>query len=153
MAEPARPDGLVDQVSDLVREVARTVVLPRYQRLRATDVHEKGPGDLVTVADQEAEAALTTGLTRLLPGSGVVGEEAVAADPTVLRRLGGTGPVWLVDPVDGTANFAAGHTPFAVMVALLRDGETAAAWILDVVGDRMVVAEAGSGVQIDGVQV
>lgn len=153
MAEPHRRDGLVDEVSDLVREVARTVVLPRYQHLRAGDVQEKAPGDLVTIADQEAEAALTAGLSRLLPGSAVVGEEAVAADPQVLGRLRDAGPVWLVDPVDGTANFAAGHIPFAVMVALLQDGESVAAWILDVVGDRIVVAEAGSGAYVDGVRV
>ena len=144
---------MIDDVSRLVREVARDVILPRYQHLSAADVHEKGPGDLVTIADQESERALTDGLTRILPGSLVVGEEAVAADPGVLERLGDPGAVWLVDPVDGTANFAAGHTPFAVMVALLRDGEPVAAWILDVVGDRMVVAEAGSGTFVDGVRV
>ena len=83
----------------------------------------------------------------------MVGEEAVAADPAVLRRVGGDGAVWIVDPVDGTNNFAAGKTPFAVMVALLRDGEPAASWILDVVDDRMTVAEAGSGAYIDGVRV
>ena len=77
----------------------------------------------------------------------------MAADPGVLRRVGDQGAVWIVDPVDGTNNFAAGKTPFAVMVALLRDGEPAAAWILDVVEDRMTVAEAGGGAYLDGVRV
>ena len=61
----------------------------------------------------------------------------------MLRRVGDRGAVWIVDPVDGTNNFAAGKTPFAVMVALLRGGEPAASWILDVVADRMAIAEAG----------
>jgi fructose-1,6-bisphosphatase/inositol monophosphatase family enzyme len=144
---------VLDQVSDLVREVAQTVVLPRFQRLSADEVHQKSPGDMVTIADQESERALTRGLTALLPGSTVVGEEAVAADPAVRDRIGAGGAVWIVDPVDGTNNFAAGRTPFCVMVALVRDGETTAAWILDVVEDRMTVAEAGSGAYRDGVRV
>lgn len=140
-------------MSDLIKEVAATVVLPRFQHLSSDEVQVKSPGDVVTIADQEAEQALTAGLTALLPGSVVVGEEAVADDPGVLRRVHNSGAVWIVDPVDGTNNFAAGKTPFAVMVALLNDGEPAAAWILDVVADRMTMAEAGSGATIDGVRV
>jgi fructose-1,6-bisphosphatase/inositol monophosphatase family enzyme len=144
---------VLDQVAELVREVATTIVLPRFRHLSAGEIHQKSPGDVVTIADQEAEQALTAGLTRLLPGSEVVGEEAVAADPDVLRRVGDMGAVWIVDPVDGTNNFAAGKTPFAVMVALLREGEPVASWILDVVADRMAIAEAGSGAYLDGVRV
>jgi fructose-1,6-bisphosphatase/inositol monophosphatase family enzyme len=144
---------VLDHVAELIREVAATIVLPRFRHLNEGDVEVKSPGDLVTIADQESERALTAGLTRLLPGSQVVGEEAVAADPDVLRRVGDQGPVWIVDPVDGTNNFAAGKTPFAVMVALLREGEPAASWILDVVADRMAIAEAGSGAYIEGVRV
>jgi fructose-1,6-bisphosphatase/inositol monophosphatase family enzyme len=144
---------VLDQVADLIREVAATVVLPRFRHLSAGEVQQKSPGDLVTVADQEAERALTRGLTALLPGSIVVGEEGVAAEPALLERVGDDGPVWIVDPVDGTNNFAAGKTPFAVMVALARDGELVASWILDVVGDHLMVAEAGSGAYQDGVRV
>lgn len=147
------PDRILDQVAELVREVAHTIVLPRFQHLSAADVHQKSPGDLVTVADHESERALTRGLTALLPGSLVVGEEAVAADPTVRDRLGDSGAVWIVDPVDGTNNFAAGRAPFCVMVALVQAGETTASWILDVVADRLTVAEAGSGAYRDGVRV
>lgn len=146
-------DDLIDEVSALVHEVAQTIVLPRWRHLSDAEIHQKSPGDLVTIADQESEQALTAGLTALLPGSQVVGEEAVAADPAVLERVGDAGAIWIVDPVDGTNNFAAGKTPFAVMVALLRDGEPAGSWILDVVADRMTVAEAGSGAFINGLRV
>ncbi|MFI5935846.1 inositol monophosphatase family protein [Actinoplanes sp. NPDC051494] len=145
-------DDVLDRVTELVREVAATIVLPRWRHLDAGEIHQKAPGDLVTVADQESERALTAGLTALLPGSVVVGEEAVAADPAVLERVGSSGAVWIVDPVDGTNNFAAGKAPFAVMVALLRDGDTAASWILDVPSDRMTVAEAGAGAFRDGLR-
>lgn len=144
---------MLDQVSELIREVAATIVLPRFRHLAADEVHQKSPGDLVTIADQESERALTRGLVALLPGSVVVGEEAASADPGILGRVADPGAVWIVDPVDGTNNFAAGKTPFAVMVALLRAGEPVGSWILDVVDDRMTIAEAGSGAYIDGVRV
>ncbi|MEV6347698.1 inositol monophosphatase family protein [Actinoplanes sp. NPDC051851] len=144
---------MLDQVSDLIREVAQTVILPRYQRLAADEVHQKGPGDTVTIADQESERALTRGLTALLPGSAVVGEEGVAADPALRDRIGEGGAVWIVDPVDGTNNFAAGRAPFCVMVALVQDGETTAAWILDVIADALTVAELGSGAYRNGLRV
>ncbi len=143
---------MLDQVSDLIREVAQTVVLPRFRKLSADEVHQKSPGDLVTIADQESERALTSGLTALLPGSVVVGEEAVADDPAVRDRIGAGGAVWIVDPVDGTNNFAAGKTPFCVMAALVKDGETVAGWILDVVEDSLTVAELGAGAFRDGVR-
>jgi fructose-1,6-bisphosphatase/inositol monophosphatase family enzyme len=144
---------VLDQVADLIREVAATIVLPRFRHLAAEDVQQKSPGDLVTVADQESERALTRGLTALLPGSTVVGEEGVAAEPRLLERVGDDGPVWIVDPIDGTNNFAAGKTPFTVMVALARSGELVSSWILDVVGDHLTIAESGSGTYRDGVRV
>ncbi|MEU4239579.1 inositol monophosphatase family protein [Actinoplanes sp. NPDC026619] len=144
---------MLDQVADLIREVAATIVLPRFRHLAASDIQQKSPGDLVTVADKESEKALTAGLTALLPGSTVVGEEGVAADPRLLARVGDPGAVWIVDPVDGTNNFAAGKAPFAIMVALLRDGEVTASWILDVPGDHLTVAEVGAGAYRDGVRV
>jgi fructose-1,6-bisphosphatase/inositol monophosphatase family enzyme len=144
---------VLDQVAGLIREVADAVVRPRFRRLESGEVHQKGPGDLVTVADQEAERALTRALTDLRPGSVVVGEEAVAADPAIIDRMRGDGAIWVVDPVDGTNNFAAGKEPFAMMVALVEASETVAAWILDVPGDHLTVAELGSGAYRDGARV
>jgi fructose-1,6-bisphosphatase/inositol monophosphatase family enzyme len=68
----------------------------------------------------------------------------------LLRHLRGTGDVWLVDPVDGTANFAAGRRPFALMIALLTDGEPTAAWVLDPLAGTLAVARAGEGTYLDG---
>jgi fructose-1,6-bisphosphatase/inositol monophosphatase family enzyme len=144
---------VIDEVAALMRAAARTAILPLYQNLAAGDIEEKAPGDVVTVADRAAEELLIAGLTRLLPGSTVVGEEGVAADAALLDRLGDAGPVWLVDPLDGTANFAAGHGPFAVMVALLAGGTTRTGWILDLTTDHLVVAEAGAGAYLDGQRV
>ncbi|MDG4828337.1 inositol monophosphatase family protein [Solwaraspora sp. WMMD1047] len=143
---------MIDEVGALMREAAARAILPAYRRLGADDVTEKAPGEVVTVADRQAERILTDGLTRLLPDSQVVGEEGVADDPATLARLDLPGPVWLVDPLDGTANFASGREPFAVMVALRRDGVTEASWILDPMADRLTVARAGVGAYADGVE-
>jgi fructose-1,6-bisphosphatase/inositol monophosphatase family enzyme len=141
-------DLLIDDVGDLLREAAEKVVLPLFRQLDESDISEKAPGEVVTVADQRAEEIIGTGLRRLLPGSVVVGEEAVADDPGLLDHLGERGDVWLVDPVDGTANFAAGRHPFAMMVALLREGALTGAWILDPSGAELATAWAGQGTRL-----
>ena len=84
---------------------------------------------MVTIADREAEAALSERLPGLVAGSDVVGEEGVHADRSRMRLLRGDAPVWVVDPVDGTAAFVAGESDFTVMVALVVAGETVAGWI------------------------
>jgi len=137
-------------VAELIAEVAAQEILPRFKALRDHEVYEKQSGELVTVADVATEKALTRHLSALLPGSLVVGEEAVADDPTLLECLEQAAPVWLIDPIDGTANFAAGKPVFAVMVALVREGETLSAWIHDPVADRMLSAERGGGAWLAG---
>jgi fructose-1,6-bisphosphatase/inositol monophosphatase family enzyme len=146
-------DDLSEEVAALLRRAAQSAILPVFRRLDDASVEEKAPGEVVTVADREAEVIIEQGLLALLPGSTVVGEEAVAADPALLQRLGWPGPVWVVDPVDGTANFAAGRRPFAVMVALLREGLTESSWILDPISDSLAVARAGDGAYLDGERV
>ena len=122
---------LIEDVAAIVAEVAATEVLPRWRNLGAGDIAVKtGPDDLVTVADKAAELALSARLLALLPGSAVIGEEAVSADPGVLGRFAGTGPIWVIDPIDGTSAFAAGEPEFTVMVALIENGRPAAGWIL-----------------------
>ncbi|HIJ39414.1 MAG TPA: inositol monophosphatase, partial [Rhodospirillaceae bacterium] len=111
-------------VAKIINEVAEQAILPFFNRLSPDDVREKRPGDLVTIADTTAERLLTERLTVLLPGSVVVGEESVAGDARTLELLSGTRPVWIIDPVDGTGNFAKGSPVFAVIVALVMKGQT-----------------------------
>ena len=92
------------------------------------------------------EAALTRHLTALLPGSRVLGEEGYEADPGTLKILGGDAPVWIVDPVDGTHNFAHGKSPFTVIVALADQSGVRAGWIIDPVKSDAAWAIRGSGV-------
>lgn len=141
-----------ETVAAIVAEVAAQEIMPRYQNLAAGDVSDKNPGDPVTIADLETEKALTRRLKDLLPGSHVVGEEAVAADPAVMDLLQRDEPVWIVDPVDGTTNFAAGLPIFATIVGLAQGGEMRLACIHDPVHDRTALASAGDGATINGVQ-
>lgn len=143
---------LGERVGGLMREVARAVIVPRFRALCSGEVEEKAPGELVTVADREAEHLLEQGLTRLLPGARVVGEEGVAGDPSRLRGLE-HGDVWLLDPLDGTGNFVAGRACFAVMVALLRNGEPTAAWLLDPITGVLSRAERGAGAYVGDARV
>jgi fructose-1,6-bisphosphatase/inositol monophosphatase family enzyme len=131
-----------------MEEAAATAILPRFRLLADEEVEEKSPGEVVTIADREAEAILTAGLGGLLPGARVLGEEACSLEPRLLDDLG-EGLVWLVDPLDGTANFAAGEPVFAVMVALLRDGETIGGWMLNPVTGDLARAELGAGAWLD----
>lgn len=144
--------ALYREVGSLMEQVAECAILPRFRRLSGGDVSEKSPGEVVTSADLEAERLLSDGLAGLCPGARVVGEEAVSADPGLLSGVG-EGLVWLVDPLDGTANFAAGKALFGMMVALVEDGVPQMGWILDVVTGRMCFAEAGKGATIDGERV
>ena len=146
--------ALLDQLGRVLRDVAQREIAPRFQKLAPSDVIGKpsadDPNDLVTAADRAAEAELTRRLPELVPGSAVVGEEAVAADPSVLGRLRSGGPVWVVDPLDGTRNFAAGHGPFGSMVVLVERGTLLCAGIYFTEGDRMFLAERGLGSYFNG---
>jgi len=137
-------------VEKIIREIGATEIMPRFRKLAAGDVHMKGKDDPVTVADREAERKLTERFSDYLPGSMVVGEEAVSADKDVLVHLGGDTPVWIIDPIDGTRNFVSGKPEFAVMVALAQKREPVASWIHDPNSGDTIMAEQGGGVWLRG---
>ena len=140
----------IDRVAGLIREAAETYILPRFEKLEASDIREKGPGDLVTIADLETEKALTAQFLDLIPGSTVIGEEAVAKNPKILESVGSTDRMWIIDPVDGTSNFASGISLFVVMVAFVQAGEITASWIYDPVKRHMATASVGAGAWCNG---
>ena len=137
-------------VANYIRATARAFILPRFRALGRDDVREKKPGDPVTIADTEAERELTRLLKETLPGSNVVGEESVAEDPSRLAWLADEAPVWIIDPVDGTANFVRGNPGFAVIVALARRGAIEAGWIYNPLADMLISAVVGRGAWSDG---
>jgi len=132
-------------VASFIQETARSVIMPRFRALKPGDVSAKGPGDYVTVADVEAERRLTALLTGAQPGSVVLGEESAAKNPALMNLAGGDAPCWIIDPIDGTNNFAHGRPGFAVLLAYAEQGAVRAGWLYDPLGERMVWAVAGKG--------
>jgi fructose-1,6-bisphosphatase/inositol monophosphatase family enzyme len=134
----------IDAVSDILREAADVAIMPRFRTLAAGDVMRKSAGEVVTVADREAEELIARRLRAILDAP-VVGEEAADDDPDLIDAVGAAPVAWVVDPLDGTANFVAGWPNFAVMAALVRARRTVAAWILLPTESTIYVAESGSG--------
>lgn len=141
--------ALYRPVLDLMHQVGRDIMMPRYRKLAAHEYAEKTPGDFVTVVDRESEDLLTTELAKLIPGARIIGEEAAAADPSIVDGVG-QGAAWIIDPLDGTNNFTEGKSPFCIMIGLSIDGEREAGWILDPVTGRVFHAARGGGCFVDG---
>jgi fructose-1,6-bisphosphatase/inositol monophosphatase family enzyme len=139
-----------DDLLNLLKDVAEEVITPRFRSLAAEEIAEKNPGDLVTVADREAETRITAELLRAYPGALVLGEEATAADPGLLDRFRAAEHAFTVDPVDGTKNFVHGSPDHAVMVAELRGGEVVRSWIWQPQHELAYVAERGAGAWCNG---
>lgn len=138
-------------VEEAVRKAAAAEIMPRFRQLAAHEVDQKsGPHDLVTDADRLAEQYLTEALGALLPGSVVVGEEAVHANPASYDAICGDAPVWIVDPVDGTRQFVHGDDGFCTLVALARHGVLLASSTYAPARDQLATAVRGKGAFLDG---
>jgi fructose-1,6-bisphosphatase/inositol monophosphatase family enzyme len=138
------------EVLELLQRVAEKVINPRFRSLDDEQIDEKNPGDLVTVADREAEELLTDAFSRAYPDALVLGEEATATDDSLLPRFRAADHAFTIDPVDGTKNFVHGSRDHAVMAAELRDGEVVRSWIWQPQHATAYVAERGRGAWRNG---
>ncbi len=136
-----------EKVAALLKECAEKYILPRYNNLSPDQVQSKShKDDLVTIADIETERALEAILPQMFPGCVVIGEEGVSSGRVSLDILKDPSQtIFVVDPVDGTHNFRHGKREFAVMMALVVNGQTRRGWIYDVLGDTHAIAEKGAG--------
>ena len=140
----SRTDAL--RLAAILRHATATEIMPRWRRLATGQIRAKtGPLDLVTDADEAAEHVITAALESAFPGCVIVGEEAASADPSILARLKGAELAFVIDPVDGTSNFAAGMPLFGCMAAAIVRGEVAMAVIHDPLGDDSAIALRGQG--------
>nr|WP_321526927.1 inositol monophosphatase [uncultured Cohaesibacter sp.] len=131
---------------DLVRSAAKTEIMPRFRNLGAGAVRVKTRhDDLVTDADVASEALISRGARDILPGALIIGEEAVAADPTILGRMPAIDWAVIIDPVDGTWNFANGLAMFGVILAVTYKGQTVFGLLYDPVMDDWIMASRGDG--------
>lgn len=128
-------------ISDLVRQAG--AVLLRYFRSTDLQAEAKGVGDLVTAADRAAEIVLVEAVRARFPDHDVFAEES-GRSGTAARLC------WLIDPLDGTVNFAHGLPTWGVSVALAYDGQVRFGAFLDPMHDELVYAERGQGVLCNG---
>lgn len=156
----ARPRGLtafspadLQKLAAILAEAARAEIMPRFRNLGLGAVRTKTSAiDLVTDADEAAERMITAGIDAAFPGAVVVGEEATGRDPALLDALEQAELAVLVDPVDGTKNFASGLPLFGVMAAVVSRGEVVAGAIHDPLGLDVALAlrSAGAWIERDG---
>ena len=113
---------------------------------QAPEIRKKGPIDLVTDADLAAERDFRDRVARAFPDHVVLGEEASGdAAPAPAARCR-----WIIDPLDGTTNFAHGLALFTVSIALEVDGEVVLGVVYDPIGEELFTAERGAGARLNG---
>jgi myo-inositol-1(or 4)-monophosphatase len=135
-----RPEELRDSAVEFAIEAGR-VVREGWGRIHAPE--HKGVIDLVTEFDRRSEALLLSRIAARYPGHTVLAEESGGT-----REAGGTR--WLVDPLDGTTNFAHNYPFFCVSVGVERDGELVAGAVHDPVRGETFAAAKGLGATLDG---
>jgi len=116
----------------------------RYFRKPFAQWTKAGPFDVVTEADKASEAVILPALRALLPEAGVLSEESGASGATGGLR-------WVVDPIDGTANFAAGMPYYSVSIALANAaGEPVVGVVYNPARDELFSAALGGGAALNG---
>lgn len=142
MLTPQQQSRLIDRV----RAVAGSEIRPRFRRLDPAGFKAKSRfDDLVTEADVAAETALTRGIGDILPQARVLGEEAASANPRLVDELERPGTTVVIDPIDGTWNFAHGIATYGVLLSVIVDGVTVFGLLYDPLIDDWVVATPGGG--------
>lgn len=127
---------------NLVARAARTEIMPRFRKLDAGQIDMKtGPLDLVTEADTAVEAMIARGLQRAYPHALIIGEEMAQKTPDFREQLEQAELAFIIDPVDGTWNFAHGIPVFGTILAATRFGRPVFGLICDPVGQDLVWAD------------
>ena len=137
---------MLNALIQLVRDVAKTEVMPRFLRVGSS---KKQDGSLFTEADVAAQNAFAAGL-KSLSTYPMLGEEMTRQEQLQLWQAHSDG-LWVVDPIDGTTNFINGLPHFALSVALMKDGVSQLGVIFNPYTNEMYAAERGQGAHMNGV--
>ena len=122
--------ALEQDVMQLCQEVGEFVRVESLHFDR-NNIHQKaGFNNLVSYVDKESEKKLVTTLSKLIPGSGVLGEEGASVEST-------NGYLWIIDPLDGTTNFTHGLPPFAISVGLTQNDQPVLGVVYEVTKKEM----------------
>ena len=131
-------------------DVARDAGALLMQRLGVAKVSNKGDIDLVTEADLASESLIIERIRSYYPQHGILAEESGEA---VLSGSKRSEWKWIIDPLDGTTNYAHGYPCFAVSIGLERAGVLEVGVVYDPVRDEMFAAERGNGTTLNGRQI
>ena len=110
---------MIDVAREIAEEAGQTL-LQSFGRLTAHEIERHGARDVVTSADKGSEALIHRRLSAAFPSHTVLGEEGGRGQSA--RDVAAKGPVWIVDPLDGTVNFVQGIPMFAVSIGYVEDG-------------------------------
>ena len=136
----------LERLADIVTIAADQEIMPRYRSLGEGAIREKTSAlDLVTDADEAAEAAIKAAVAKAFPKAVFIGEESVEKDKGLLNKIAGADLAIIIDPVDGTSNFAWGLPLFGVLAAVVERGVTVGGIIYDPVGRDCTFALKGQG--------
>lgn len=124
-------------------EAAGRLLASRFGRIRR--VRYKGATDIVTEADGASERLIRALIARAFPADAVLGEEGGGPGD-----LAAPGRLWVVDPLDGTVNFAHGYPVFSVSIALVEDGRPLVGVVHDPTRGETFAAARGGGARLDG---
>jgi fructose-1,6-bisphosphatase/inositol monophosphatase family enzyme len=134
------------RIGEVLAEVARTQIMPRFRNLRDGEVrHKSSAFDVVTDADEAAERAIGAALSAFYPAALIIGEEAAAKDSRRLEQIDAAELAFIIDPIDGTKNFVSGLPLFGSMVAAMMRGEVVLGAIHDPVCRNTAFALRGEG--------
>jgi len=128
----------------VAREAALTagrILRDNIQGIR--EISYKGEINLVTEMDMRSERAVVETLLASFPDHGVMAEEG-----TMVR--GKAGYTWIIDPLDGTTNYAHGYPCFSVSIALEQEGEIVLGIVYDPMRDELFSAQKGEGACLNG---
>ena len=135
-----------DTLINILRRTGQEIVMPHFRQLDAEQIQQKtSRSDLVTIADQASEDFISQEIRRCFPDWAIVGEEAVAADPSVTEQIASAETCVIIDPIDGTWNFAHGLSDFGIILAVVVQGVTRFGVLYDPVNDDWIYANLGGG--------
>jgi len=135
---------MLDDIEKVALRAARTAGRIHLKRLRRINVTRKTSSiDLVTEADRESEAAIIDILSRAYPTHTIVAEETGGVANQSEHR-------WIVDPLDGTTNFAHGYPQFCTSIAYERRGRIQVGVVYDALKKECFVARRGKGARLNG---
>ncbi len=140
----------MDQELNARLEAAKTLIVEAggeahryYRSLDSLTVEQKGPQDLVSEADRNVEILIRDAISKSFPDDGIVGEEHD-------NLQGSSGYTWVIDPIDGTANFVRGIPAWCVVIAVVHEAQVKIGVIYDPVHDEIFTAVAGHGAFLNG---